>query len=672
MSEFMSRKSIFFGTQVLLAASAGAVHAAEKPLNVVLILADDLGWADTTLYGKTTLYETPNLRRLAARGVTFNRAYSASPLCSPTRASIMTGQTPARTGITSPGCHLPEVLLKASVSKKAPPGDKALQCESATRLATTLPTLGKQIKAGGYATAHFGKWHIGPEPYSPLQQGFDVDIPHWPGPGPAGSFVAPWKFKDFDADPGIPNQHLEDRMAKEAVKWMRSVADQPFYMNYWMFSVHAPFDAKQELIEKYRNKVNPAELQHCATYAAMVESMDDAVGTLLDELDRLSIADRTVIIFYSDNGGNMYNGISETDISGAAYITEATSNRPLRGGKATMFEGGIRVPCVVVWPGVTKPGSRSDALIQSTDLYPFILNVLKIPLPENYAVDGIDFSPALRDEPFERGPIFTYFPHSPMVPDWLPPAMAVHVGDWKLIRLFHQGENGAHSYLLYNLKDDIGEKNNLAAAYPEKVQEMDRMMEEYLKAAGTAVPLVNPAFDPAQYRPEEVGVQKGGLKVEGAAKAKNPAAKPVAGTTASGKPAGQSVSGPAVGGWLASGTCTLEKADGAVVVNSTGSDPYFFVQKITSSSGGPFTFRLRMKSDSSGGALVYFNKPFGKDHTVGFPVKHDGEWHEYEVAIQASNLDALRLDPSTAPGRIEIDWIRIEKDAGTVVQEWTF
>ncbi|MEI8207410.1 MAG: metallophosphoesterase [Kiritimatiellales bacterium] len=182
-----------------------------------------------------------------------------------------------------------------------------------------------------------------------------------------------------------------------------------------------------------------------------------------------------------------------------------------------------------------------------------------------------------------------------------------------------------------------------------------RLMETYLKDAGTVTPQPNPAFDPAQYRPEAIGAQKGGLKVAGAAKAGTPA------------------SSAAVGGWLASGsTCTLETAAGALVVNSTGGDPYFSVQKLTAVPGGPFTIRLRMKSDSSGAALVYYNKPFGKDHTVGFPVEHDGQWHEYEAAIPAPNLDALRLDPSTAPGRIEIDWIRIEKDAGTVVQEWTF
>lgn len=148
-------------------------------------------------------------------------------------------------------------------------------------------------------TGHFGKWHLGPEPYLPLQQGFDVDLPHWAAPGPAGSFVARWKFKDFDADPGQPNQHIEDRMAREAVAFMEKHRDEPFYMSYWMFSVHAPFDAKKALIEKHRARVNPTDPQRSPTYAAMVESMDDAIGTLLDTLDRLKIADNTIIIFTS-------------------------------------------------------------------------------------------------------------------------------------------------------------------------------------------------------------------------------------------------------------------------------------------------------------------------------------------------------------------------------------
>ena len=197
---------------LLLIMESGALSSEARP-NVIFILADDLGWSDTTLFGATKFYQTPNVERLAKRGVTFTQAYSASPLCSPTRSAILTGLSPARTGITLPHCHDPEVLLQAMAGKKAAPDQKVIQPLTVTRLKTDYPTLSKSLKAAGYATGHFGKWHLGQEPYSPLQQGFDVDVPHWPGPGPAGSFVAPWKFKDFDADPGEPNQHLEDRMA---------------------------------------------------------------------------------------------------------------------------------------------------------------------------------------------------------------------------------------------------------------------------------------------------------------------------------------------------------------------------------------------------------------------------------------------------------------------------
>ena len=273
----------------------------EKP-NIIVILADDLGWADTTLYGHTKFYQTPNIERLAKRGMTFTRAYSASPLCSPTRSAILTGLSPARTGITTPNCHVPQVVLEAAPGKSAPQDKKAIAPNPPTRLKTDYTTLAETLKNAGYATGHFGKWHLGAEPYSPLQQGFDVDVPHWPGPGPAGSYVAPWKFPDFDPD--TPDQHSEDRMAKEAVAFMEKHKDEPFYLNYWMFSVHAPFDAKRALIAKHRSRVDPNNPQRSPTYAAMVESMDDAVGTLLDALDRLKLADRTIIIFTADNGGN--------------------------------------------------------------------------------------------------------------------------------------------------------------------------------------------------------------------------------------------------------------------------------------------------------------------------------------------------------------------------------
>jgi arylsulfatase A-like enzyme len=479
----------------LLCVLCGSIRAAERP-NILFILADDLGWADTTPYGHTKFHRTPNLERLAKRGMTFTRAYSASPLCSPTRSAILTGLSPARTGITTPNCHLPQVKLEASSGTSAPPNQHAIQPDPVTRLQTDYPTLSKTLKAAGYATGHFGKWHLGSEPYSPLEHGFDVDIPHWPGPGPAGSFVAPWKFPNFKEK--SPGEHLEDRMASEAVAWMEQNKDRPFFLNYWQFSVHAPFDAKKTLIEKYRPLADPASPQRSPTYAAMIESFDDAIGTLLDALDRLHLADKTLIVFTSDNGGNMYNEVDGTT---------PTSNAPLRGGKATLFEGGTRVPQIIAWPGLTRPGSRSDALTQSEDFFPTLLDGLGLPSAQNQTFDGISILPALKGQPLERQAVFQYFPHSPGVPDWLPPGISVHRHDgWKLIRLFHAGENGAHRYLLYNLNDDLGEKTNLAAKHPELVKKLDTQIETFLTETKAVRPIPNPAFDPTKYRPELEGI----------------------------------------------------------------------------------------------------------------------------------------------------------------------
>lgn len=481
--------------------------------NIVFILADDLGWADTTLYGHTDLYQTPNLERLASRGMLFNRAYSNSPLCSPTRASVLTGQLPDRHGSVAPVHHKQgDEQLVAIASDKGAAGFKAVAVKSATRLDNSWPTLGKQLKGAGYATGHFGKWHLGREPFSPLEHGFDVDIPHWPGPGPGGWFVAPWKYPDFQAD--LPKEHIEDRMAEEAIAWMKQQEEgAPFYLNYWQFSVHAPFDAKKSLVDHYRTKVDLSSKQKSPTYAAMVHSLDDAIGSLLDYLDAADIADDTIIIFASDNGGNEYNGIRETDMDGNEYIAPPTHGGPLRGGKASVYEGGIRTPCIVVWPGLVEAGSKSDEMIQTSDFYPTLHAQLGIELPESHVVDGIDLSPALVGDELDREAIFTYFPVMPKVPHWLPPCMSVHSGDWKLIRIFHEGEDGGHAYKLFNLAEDMGETNDLSEQRPEVVARLDRLMEERLVFSGGVQPKRNLNFDPEKHHPELFGVQVKGLRV---------------------------------------------------------------------------------------------------------------------------------------------------------------
>lgn len=630
---------------LVLFPSLVSVRAAAPKPNVLFILADDLGWADTTLYGHTKFYRTPNLERLAKRGMLFARAYSASPLCSPTRSAILTGLSPARTGITTPNCHLPQVVLAATIGKSAAPDKKATAPTPVTRLNTTYRTLAEALKDAGYATGHFGKWHLGPEPYSPLQQGFDVDVPHWPGPGPAGSYVAPWKFKDFDADPGEPDQHIEDRMAKEAVAFIEKHQGEPFYLNYWMFSVHAPFDAKKALIEKYRASVDANDPQRSPTYAAMVESMDDAVGTLLDTLDRLKIADRTIVVFTSDNGGNMYNEVDGTT---------PTSNAPLRGGKATMFEGGTRVPAVVVMPGVTRPGSRSDAIIQSEDYHPTLLAALGLKAAPDQQFDGVNILPALQGGELKRDAVFQYFPHDPGVPDWLPPAVSVHRGDWKLIRIFHGGENGAHRHLLFNLRDDLGEKTDLAAGQPGLVAELDALIAKFLADTKAVVPIPNPKFDPAKYHPELEGKQVPKAKAK---------AKPTA------KGAGKDDADPALQGWKARDSAAVVK-DGIVTVTGKGKAPFLGVG---AGVDGPAVVKFRTRSAAGGVGkaewLTSASTPVNaKPETLNFAA---GDWQELSVNIPVSGpLGIVRIYLPAQKQPVEIDWIEIKGAAKT--RRWEF
>jgi len=469
-----------------LAALTVSAAAAERP-NVVFILADDLGWSDTTLHGTTAFYETPNIERLANRGIRFTNAYTAHPLCSPTRASIMTGLEPGRLGITQAAGHLPKVTIESVLPERALPAQKARTPNSVSRLDTRYQTLAETLKEAGYATGHFGKWHLGREPYSPLEHGFDVDVPHWHGPGPAGSYVAPWKYPDeLDFDPATPDEHIEDRMANEAVAFLEKNKDRPFFLNYWAFSVHGPWDGKPDLVAKYAGKANPEDPQRNPVYGAMVESLDDAVGTLLDTLDRLKLSEKTIIVFFSDNGGNMYSIVNDLLV---------TSNAPLRAGKGHIYDGGTRVPCAVVWPGRTEPGSRSSAFLKSTDWYPTLLDMLDIDTPQGVSFDGMSQVAAVLGEPGPRESICCF------LPSYLPkvgtrPSTYVRRGDWKLIRFHCDGDDQSDRFELYNLRDDVGETTNLADRYPERVKAMNTEISEYLARIGAVVPKPNPAYDP--------------------------------------------------------------------------------------------------------------------------------------------------------------------------------
>lgn len=475
-------------------ASAWAGEPARSP-NVVFILADDLGWADITPCG-STFHETPNLVRLAERSVRFTNCYAASPLCSPTRASILTGLYPARIGITAPVCHVPAVQLQKRLVA-ASPLRRVLEADSVTRLQGTYVTLAEVFREAGYATAHFGKWHLGHgDGFEPKDHGFDVDIPHTPNAaGPGSGYFAPWAFIKDPQFKGKPGEHIDEWMAHQAAKFIADRKGKPFFMNFWLYSVHSPWNADPKLIEQFQKTADPKAAQRNPLYAAMVTSMDRAVGTLLDALDAANVTDDTIIVFTSDNGGWAY---PPTKTIPAGYETiAATSNAPLRGGKASNYEGGTRVPCFVAWPGKTRQRT-SDALVCSVDWFPTLVSMTGIAPKTMPKLDGVDQTPAILGRKSVRDTIPVHFPHGNEVQEsripgfW--PATWVRKGDRKLIRFYAKNDDGTDRLELYDLRSDVGESTNLADAEPATVAELTALIDAFLNDTDAVVPKVNPRF----------------------------------------------------------------------------------------------------------------------------------------------------------------------------------
>ncbi len=468
----------------------GTVEPHRRP-NILFIMADDLGWADTGCYG-STFYETPNIDALAKRGMRFTSAYTANPLCSPTRASIMTGLYPARLGITSPACHLTRVVLEKSLEQKAPSSRKVLFANTVTRLKQEYFTLAEALHEAGYVTGHFGKWHLGTEPYDPLHQGFDVDKPHWHGPGPAGSYIAPWKFPPKLEFTGKPGEHIEDRMADEAIAWLKQNKNEPFFLNYWAFSIHAPFDKKKDVKQakyaKYKAKAKHDSPQRNPVTGGMIESLDENVGRLITAINDLGLSNSTIVIFFSDNGSIHWT------MDKFKHDSPISSSAPLRGGKATIYEGGTRVPLIVVWPGVVKAEVQSDALVSSVDFYPTILEMLHLEPKQTQQFDGMSFIPALKGQKAARDTIFCHFPHGPGVRPGFEPSSYVRKGDWKLIRFYCDNDDQTDRFELYNLSEDIGETNNLTNKYPEKVHKLNALMDKFLNDTKAVIPKPNPVY----------------------------------------------------------------------------------------------------------------------------------------------------------------------------------
>ncbi len=447
--------------------------AKDKP-NIVFVLADDLGWADLPVYGNR-FNEAPSLSRLADDGIKFTNAYAACPVCSPTRASIISGQYPARVGIIDfiPGHWRPY--------------EKVVVPKNRTQyLPEEIISMAEVLKTAGYKTGYFGKWHLGGKPeHHPLNQGFDV----------ANTGQGFYRSKFFPAREEGADKRFSERITDFGIQFIEENKTQPFFLFVSHFDVHVQLDADMDLIEKYQHKAKVEGYPCNAVYAAMVEHLDRSVGRLYNKLKQDNLLENTVFVFFSDNGGlhSRFDKIpliaksKATIYEGDSLLYIASSNAPLRGEKGSLYEGGIREPLLVVWPKHIKAGTKSDALVSSVDFLPTFAKLAGAKLPETQIFDGKSLVPEFKGKKTKKErALFWHYPvyHHDV------PKSAVRKGDWKLT---HNLEN--NTYTLYNLQNDIGEQNDLSEVNAEKRKELISLLENWRKDTGAQLPTPNKNFD---------------------------------------------------------------------------------------------------------------------------------------------------------------------------------
>lgn len=460
-------------------APALACPASRRPPNIVFVLTDDLGWRDTSFTG-SRFYETPRIDALARSGMRFTNGYAAAPVCSPTRAALMTGKYPARLGLTS---HL-QGAHRLHYSKVIPPTVK-------TELPLEEVTIAEILKQAGYRTAQIGKWHLGGPGFLAGAQGFDVAV----GGDTAGStnsfFFPEWK-KKIPLEGTRSGEYLTDRLTDLAVEFIRQSTERPFFLYLPHYAVHVPVEAKAEMIPHFEAKVRADDPQNFPTYAAMLKSVDESVGRVLDTLEELKLTGNTIVVFTSDNGG----------VSSREWRNRpVTSNLPLRAGKGHLYEGGIRVPLAVRWPGVTKPGAVSEEPVLTVDFAPTLAEAAGVAPASLPHMDGSSIAPVLHGaRRLKRDRIYFYYPH--YSPQLGRPSAAVRERDWKLIRFFEDGHEE-----LYNLARDISEKDDLAQKEPAAAKRLSGLLTAWLEETGAKLPTQNPDYDPA--RESEQGTPMG-------------------------------------------------------------------------------------------------------------------------------------------------------------------
>lgn len=451
---------------LVLVALNSVSHAAEKP-NIVFFFIDDMGWTDLGFMG-SEYYESPNIDRLASEGMVFKSAYANAPNCAPSRACLMSGKYGPRHGIYTVG---DPVRGNHKRRRLEPTANK-------TVLADEFVTVAEALKTNGYTTASMGKWHLGSDPTT---QGFDVNIAgkEWGSPS-GGGYHSPYKYPNLNQSE--KGEYLTDRLTKEAVEFIEENKERPFFLYLTHYAVHTPIQARDELIAKYRAKPKTKHHKN-AKYAAMIESVDHSVRDVLAALKRHALTEKTLVIFFSDNGGH----------------SGPTSNHPLRGAKGMLYEGGIREPLIVKWPGVTQAGSTCDEPVIGIDFYPTLLDVTKTQKPDGYELDGLSITPLLKDPTakLNREAIYWHFPcylQGKGDPGGGPfrttPAGAIRMGDWKLIEWFETGR-----LELYNLANDIGETNELSKSNPEKLAQLHAAMKQWRADVNAPIPTTrNPRY----------------------------------------------------------------------------------------------------------------------------------------------------------------------------------
>lgn len=456
----------------------------EKP-NILFILVDDLGWADLGYTG-SKYHETPNVDKLATEGSVFTNAYAACPVCSPSRAAILSGKYPARLNLTD---YIP------GNRHWGPHKDQQLASKPfKLQLDLEEQTIAETMKKAGYKTMFAGKWHVGEqEKYYPPYQGFDINIGGNKTGHPSGGYFSP--YNNPQMDDGYKGEYLTDRLTDEVISFMEQKREKPFFAYLSYYTVHLPMQGKPDKVKKYQDKLARMNYQgeefskegntwfknhqNMPHYAAMVESMDENVGRLLESLEKNGLADNTIIIFTSDNGGMATS--NRTD-------NIPTSNAPLRAGKGYLYEGGIREPLIIRWPGKIKAGSRCDVPVVGTDLYPTMLDLAGIELLPGQHKDGITLKPLLEGERMDDRPIFWHYPHYSGGLGGRPSG-AVRLGDFKLIEFYEDMH-----VELYNLKTDREEKNDLSEVEPAITEELKNLLHQWRKDVKAQMPFSNPHY----------------------------------------------------------------------------------------------------------------------------------------------------------------------------------